>query len=97
MWLIRKLVDGFVEWNNRPRQMTPDELAVLLRRMRDGEASHGEWDYFEALALADPELEPIRERALSTNGPRPGPEEYETLAACLADAEETAARRHSHF
>jgi hypothetical protein len=90
MGVIRKLLHAAWEWNNRPRAMTSADLVNLLRRMRADEATPGEWDYFRALALADPRLEAIREMVAPLYGPGFNPASDAVLAAAIDLAEQVA-------
>lgn len=87
---IRKLLNAAWEWNNRPRVMTPVDLVNLLRRMQADEATPGDWDYFQSLALADPRLEPIRKMVAPLYGPGFDPTTDAVLAAAIDEAEQVA-------
>ena len=88
---IRKLLRAVWEWNNRPRAMTPVDLVKLLRRMQGDDASPGEWDYFQSLALADHRLQPIREMVAPLYGPGFSPATDAVLATAIDQAEQVAA------
>ena len=36
----------FLEWNTRPRDMSAEQVATLLRKFIEDTATQGEWDYF---------------------------------------------------
>ena len=67
MGLLSKLLNAVWDWNNRPRSITPIELLGLLRRMQSDDATPGEWDYFQSLALADgPGFDPASSQVLAS-------------------------------
>jgi hypothetical protein len=93
MGLLRRLRDRFIAWNHRPREMTADEVAALLRKFLANTATHSEWDYFcTGPRLADPELDEIRAETDMLYGPRAEPYTSERLQALIARAEAIAAR-----
>ena len=69
MNILRKLVDGFVAWNHKPRVRTPDQVAAILRASLNGTASHRDMDYFVSIDIADPALNEIKEEVGSLYGP----------------------------
>jgi len=87
MGLISKLLNAAWDWNNRPRAMTPIELLDLLRRMQSDDASPGEWDYFQSLALADDRLEEIRQTVAPIYGPGFDPANDQILALAITETE----------
>ncbi len=42
---------------------TPDEVAGFIKDFLDGRGGEWDWDEFESVPIADPELEAIRRRA----------------------------------
>lgn len=87
MGLISKLLNAAWDWNNRPRAMTPIELLNLLRRMQSDDASPGEWDYFQSVALADDRLEKIRQEVAPIYGPGFDPRSDQVLASAIIKTE----------
>jgi hypothetical protein len=78
----------------RPRDMSAEEVAGLLRKFRDDTASHSEWDYFCAgIRIADPRLEEIRSDAEELYGPRVEPYTSERLTELIIRAEAIGSKR----
>jgi hypothetical protein len=78
----------FLEWNTRPRDMSAEQVATLLRKFIEDTATQGEWDYFATgPRLADPELEAIRIEAGELFGPRVEPETTKRLQELLVRTE----------
>ncbi|HEX8214223.1 MAG TPA: hypothetical protein VF582_01990 [Allosphingosinicella sp.] len=73
-WLIQR----FVEWNHKPREMTPQEAAELLRKCIDGTAKYGEIDYFISVDIVDPVLDDVKDEVGMLYGP--GWDDEETRA-----------------
>ena len=96
MGLIQKFLHAASKWKNPTRVMIPAELVSLLRRMQADEATHREWDYFQALTLSDPRLEAIREIVAPLDGPGFEPAADPTLAMAIARAEEVLAADAAH-
>ena len=93
MELMRSLLDRLLSWNNRPRAMSAEEVAALLRKFVADTATHSEWDYFASgPPLADSALEAIRDEAGGLHGPRVEPYTTERLQELLARAEAIASR-----
>jgi hypothetical protein len=69
MNILRKMVDGFVAWNQKPRERTPEQVAALLRAALDGTATHRDMDYFISIDIADPTLNEIKDEVGSLYGP----------------------------
>ena len=87
MGLLSKLLNAVWDWNNRPRSITPIELLGLLRRMQSDDATPGEWDYFQSLALADEHLEKIRQAVAPIYGPGCDPASSQVLASAIIQTE----------
>lgn len=66
---VRILVNRFLAWNSRPRTATAGEVAEILRKCRDGTATHREIDRFISIAIADPALDAVREEVAMLHGP----------------------------
>ena len=89
MVLLRQIISVFLEWNSRPREMTPKQIAALLQKFIDDTATNAEWDYFATgPRLTNPELESIREDAAELFGPRVEPYTTERLVELLARTED---------
>jgi hypothetical protein len=69
MNLFRKLVDGFVAWNHKPRERTPEQVAQQLRAALNGTATHRDMDYFISIDIADPTLNEVKDEVGSLYGP----------------------------
>jgi len=69
---------------------TPEEVADFLRNFLEGTGQDWDWDDFESLRIADPELEAIRERAAHAAPPDP---DLNELRALLAEAQAIARSR----
>lgn len=78
----------FLEWNTRPRDMSAEQVAALLRKFIDGTATDGQWDYFATgPRIADPELEAIRQDTAELWGPPVEPYTTKRLEELLARTE----------
>lgn len=75
----------------RPIYRSAEEVARYLRDFIEGTGSHWDWDDFEHMSIADPELEAIRDRASRVREPIDSGG-WATLRGLLAEAE-TLARR----
>jgi hypothetical protein len=56
---------------SRPIQRTPAEVARFLRDFIEGTGGDMDWDEFESVPIADPELERIRREAATAAPPGP--------------------------
>jgi hypothetical protein len=69
LWALRAAGRWFIEWNFKPRERTPEQVADSLRRMLAGTATEGEIDYFISVDIADPELNDVKDRVGKLYGP----------------------------
>jgi hypothetical protein len=84
----RAAINRFINWNHRPRELTPEQVAALLRAMLDGTASDGEIDYFISVDIADSRLDAIRHEVELLYGPGwDSDETRERLTELLRQAE----------
>jgi hypothetical protein len=91
MNVLGRFIAYFVAWNQRPRQMSAEEVAAMLQKFVDDSASRSEWDYFcTGPPLADAKLEGIRLSAQELYGPRVEPYTSERLQELLAQTEVVA-------
>ena len=98
MGMLRRLRDRFIARYHRPREMSADEVAALLRKFLENSATHSEWDYFcTGLRLADPDLDGIRTETEMLYGPRVEPDTSECLERLIGRAEAIAAARNKGF
>ena len=63
------MMDGFVGWNHKPRDRTPEQVAELLRAALNGTATHRDMDYFISIDITDPTLNDIKDEVRSLYGP----------------------------
>ena len=75
VFLLLKLVTMPFE---KPRQLSPEEAAALLRSFIDGTATGGEIDYFISCEIADPILNDVKDQVGVLFGP--GWEDEDTKA-----------------
>ena len=69
---------------------TPDDVVGFLRDFLEGTGGDWDWDEFESVPIADPDLESVRRRALRAAPPNP---DLNQLRALLAEAEAIAQSR----
>lgn len=74
----RVFINRFIAWNHKPREMTPEEAAALLRRCIDDTATAGEIDYFISVDIVDPVLDDVKDEVGVLYGP--GWDDEETKA-----------------
>ncbi len=65
-FLILKIVTMPFE---RPRKLTPEQVAEFLRKCIEGTARDGEVDYFISVEIADPRLNEVKDRVGQLFGP----------------------------
>ncbi|OYU69403.1 MAG: hypothetical protein CFE28_04940 [Alphaproteobacteria bacterium PA2] len=75
---------------SRKANRTVDEVAGFLRDFIEETAGDWDWDEFECVEIADPELEKIRKRAVRAGPPNP---DLNQLRALLAEVEAIARTR----
>jgi len=77
----------------RPRRLTPEQVAEFLRQCIEGTAKDGEIDYFISVDIADPRLNEIRDEVGAIFGPGWGSAETrEMLKVMLRRVEEMPAK-----
>ena len=88
-FLIIKLVSMPFE---RPRKLTPEQVAEFLRNCLDGTARDGEIDYFISVEIEDPKLNDVKHRVGLLYGPGWSSEETRAdLQTLLREVEGMAA------
>jgi hypothetical protein len=76
----------------RPVQRTASEVARYIRDFIEGTGGEWDWDDFECIPIADPELESIRDRAARVLEPVDA-DGMVTLRSLLAEAEALAGKK----
>ena len=72
----------------KPRRLTPEQVAALLRKCIDGTATDGEIDYFVSVEIADPRLNEIKDEVGFLFGPGwTSPETRQALEELLGRVE----------
>jgi hypothetical protein len=74
---------------SRPARRTAADVATYLRDFIEGTGGEMDWDHFESVPIADPELERIRREALAAGPPDA---DLAKLRDLLRQAEELAQR-----
>jgi hypothetical protein len=88
LWALRGAGRRFIEWNRKPRERTPEQVADLLRRALAGTATDGEIDYFISVDIIDPALNDVKDRVGALYGPGWSSEETRAdLRALLREVE----------
>jgi hypothetical protein len=90
VFLVLVLIGAvFGERISRPIVRTPAEVATYLRDFIEGTGGEWDWDDFEGLRIADPELDRIRREAMAVGPPNAN---MQRLRELLSEAEKLASR-----
>jgi hypothetical protein len=80
---------AIIGFESMPKKRTAAEVAEYLRDFIDGTGGDWDWDDFESVPIADPELDRIRREAASAAPPDP---DMHKLRGLLRQAEQLARR-----